>query len=327
MIRRVVLLAGALALVFVAGCSSEDGGGTDQSPSTAVTGSFPAAIKTKFGDVTVSEPPKRVVALGWGDAETALALGVQPVGASDWLAFGGEGVGPWADGLYDNAPEIIATLDPSFEQIVALEPDLILDTKSSGDEKRYDTLKDIAPTVALPAGADKYKTSISQQVTMVSQALGVPEKGSELIDQLDTRFAEVEAQNPEFKGKTVTVAARSGTGWGAYAPDTERVDFMRKLGFAANPAIDPADAEGFSIPLSDENLNLLDADMVIVFPIQRTAAEVEADPVFKAVPAVADGRYLVFDDMTISRAYSTNSVLSTRYALDNVVPIVAERVT
>jgi iron complex transport system substrate-binding protein len=38
------------------------------------------------------------VALGWSDAETALALGVQPVGASDWLAFGGEGVGPWAEG-------------------------------------------------------------------------------------------------------------------------------------------------------------------------------------------------------------------------------------
>ena len=26
---------------------------------------------------------------------SALALGVQPVGASDWLAFGGEGVGPF----------------------------------------------------------------------------------------------------------------------------------------------------------------------------------------------------------------------------------------
>lgn len=61
------------------------GGGSD---------AFPVDLTTKFGKVTVDEAPKRVVALGWGDAETALALGVQPVGASDWLGFGGEGVGP-----------------------------------------------------------------------------------------------------------------------------------------------------------------------------------------------------------------------------------------
>jgi ABC-type Fe3+-hydroxamate transport system substrate-binding protein len=64
-----------------------------------------------------------VVALGWSDAETALALGVQPVGASDWLGFGGEGVGPWAAGRYDEAPQIIDTLEPSLEAIAALKPD------------------------------------------------------------------------------------------------------------------------------------------------------------------------------------------------------------
>jgi iron complex transport system substrate-binding protein len=39
-----------------------------------------------------------------------LALGVQPVGASDWLAFGGEGVGPWATGRYTKAPEKVVPL-------------------------------------------------------------------------------------------------------------------------------------------------------------------------------------------------------------------------
>ena len=30
-------------------------------------------------------------------------ISTPPVGASDWLAFGGEGVGPWAEGRYDEA--------------------------------------------------------------------------------------------------------------------------------------------------------------------------------------------------------------------------------
>lgn len=103
------------------------GGGGDSTEDTASG----TSVDTKFGSVEVPADPQKVVALGWGDAETALALGVQPVGASDWVEFGGKGVGPWAEDLYDEDPEIIATMEPDYEAIAALEPDLILDTNSS----------------------------------------------------------------------------------------------------------------------------------------------------------------------------------------------------
>jgi iron complex transport system substrate-binding protein len=115
-LRGAALLA---ATVLVAGCGSGDAGSSgDAAASSSPAGSggaFPVTVETAFGDVEIPEEPQRVVALGWSDAETALALGVQPVGASDWLAFGGEGVGPWAEGRYDEAPEIIETLEPSLE--------------------------------------------------------------------------------------------------------------------------------------------------------------------------------------------------------------------
>src|SRR5215218_6023640 len=95
-LRGAALVAAALV---VTGCGSGTGGAASGS-----SGAFPVTVSTAFGDVTVEEEPSRVVALGWSDAETALALGVQPVGASDWLGFGGEGVGPWAEGRYDEAP-------------------------------------------------------------------------------------------------------------------------------------------------------------------------------------------------------------------------------
>src|SRR3954452_18365276 len=155
------------ATVLVAGCGSGDEGASgDTAASSSASGSggaFPVTVATAFGDVEIPEEPQRVVALGWSDAETALALGVQPVGASDWLGFGGEGVGPWAEGRYDEAPEIIDTLEPSLEAIAALEPDLILDTKSDGTQERYDLLSQIAPTVGMPEGADPYLTSSADQ--------------------------------------------------------------------------------------------------------------------------------------------------------------------
>lgn len=316
----IAFLSTALTLVG-AGCSSSD----DAASETVSSGAFPVSIATKFGDVTVESKPQRIVAVGWGDAETALALGVQPVGASDWLAFGGEGVGSWADGLYDSPPEIIATQEPSFEAIAALEPDLILDTKSSGDQDRYNTLSQIAPTIGLPDGSDNYTTSMEDQVTMVAAALGESEKGAALIADIDTKFADAAAAHPEFAGKTITVGAFSGTGYGAYIADSGRVQFMKKLGFVQNPTIDSIPAQGFSVPISREQLNLMDADMIVVFPINNPAAAVTDDELFQRVPAVQAGHALVFSDPEIAKSYSANTVLSLNYALETVVPQVAEK--
>src|SRR5699024_3572087 len=145
------------------------------------------SVDTKFGSVDVPADPQRVVALGWGDAETALALGVQPVGASDWVEFGGTGVGPWAEDLYDEAPEIIPTMEPDYEAIAALEPDLILDTNSSGEQERYDRLSEIAPTVGVPEGGDNYLTTMDQQVDLIAEALGKEDEGKSLLDDLDRK--------------------------------------------------------------------------------------------------------------------------------------------
>ncbi|HET6392097.1 MAG TPA: iron-siderophore ABC transporter substrate-binding protein, partial [Blastococcus sp.] len=85
-LRGAALLATALV---VTSCGSGDDSGSSSETGGAASGSseaFPVTVSTAFGDVTVEEEPTRVVALGWSDAETALALGVQPVGASDWLA-------------------------------------------------------------------------------------------------------------------------------------------------------------------------------------------------------------------------------------------------
>ena len=93
---RVLAAAGAVvaAALVLAGCSSSSPSSSSSSASSS-DGAFPVSITTGLGTTTIDSAPKRVVALGWGDAETALELGVQPVGASDWLAFGGDGVGPW----------------------------------------------------------------------------------------------------------------------------------------------------------------------------------------------------------------------------------------
>ncbi|MFI5663055.1 ABC transporter substrate-binding protein [Streptomyces sp. NPDC051684] len=320
------LLVGAAALVLtgsLAACGAEKSDASDDS-GQKTSGAFPSKVATKFGTVTVKERPKRVVALGWGDAETALALGVQPVGASDWLAFGGDGVGPWAKGAYDKSPQKIGTLEPEYEKIAVLKPDLILDTKASGDKTRYDTLNKIAPTVGVPEGGDQYKISWKKQTTMVSQALGLADKGEKLIADTEKEFAAAAKEHPEFKGKTITIGSRTASSWGAHVHGTGRVDFVERLGFENNPAVEKRAGSAFSVPVSEENLQMLDADLMVMAPIGTTAKKISSDPLYRAIPAAKKGHSLVFDDKNISSAFATDSVLSVRYALKHVVPLFAD---
>ncbi|MDN5724833.1 MAG: iron-siderophore ABC transporter substrate-binding protein [Propionibacteriales bacterium] len=314
------LVLAALLVLALVGCSgtapdkARPGGAADG-------GAFPVTIATKFGEVVVEQQPTTVVALGWGDAEVALALGVQPVGASDWLAFGGEGVGPWAAGRYDKPPMLIATMEPDFEAIAALQPDLILDTKSSGDRARYDRLSELAPTIGVPAGGDAYLTSTRQQTTMIAQALGRTAQGEALLTKLDTAFAEAAAAHPQWKGQTVSSVTRTSETWGAYIEGSERVQFMQNLGFVQNPAIAelPTGGSGFSVSLSPEQLRRIDADLIVAFPIYIDTSQITADPLFTAVPAVAQGRAVVIDG-DLSQAYSLGTVESQLYALDKIIP-------
>lgn len=336
-LRPLALGATALAVTLTAAACSSSGSGSGSSEgattaasagsSAAGGGAFPATIATKFGDVTVQKAPTRVVALGWGDAETALELGVQPVGASDWLQFGGEGVGPWLKGKYTNPPQIIGTMEPSYEAIAALKPDLILDVKSSGDQQRYQRLSSIAPTVGIPADGANYLTKPTEQTTMIATALGKKAEGEALLKGVDDAFASSAAAHPAWKGKTFTAATKTSDGWGAYIKGSDRVTFFENLGFAQNAkvaAMKP-DATGFSVKLSAENLDTIDSDLIVGFPIFIPTAQMTGDAAFKAVPAVAAGHAVVIDG-DLAKAYSLGTTAATRYAIDQLVPKVASAI-
>lgn len=325
--RTLAALATATAMLALSACSSSDEPAAEESaaPSAPSDGAFPVDIDTAFGDVTVEAAPERVVALGWGDAETALALGVQPVGATDWLGFGGDGVGPWADGLYEESPELIDALEPSYEAIAALEPDLILDVRGSGDAERYERLSSIATTIGVPEGGESYLTESDEQMEMIAEALGLEDKGDELLAEVDDAFDAAADAHPEWDDQTVTAATRTAETWGAYIESEGRVEFLENLGFEQNPTIaDLTEPDSnFFIEISDEQLDLLDADLVVAFPIGVEAAEINDDPQWKAIPAVADGHSIVIEG-DLSNAYSLGTSLAQLYAIDNLVPLIED---
>lgn len=288
-------------------------------------GEFPVTIPTKFGDVTIEEQPQRVVTLGWGDTDTALALGVQPVGNMDWLSLGGNGVGSWAQDQYTQAPEVLEREDMDYEKIAALEPDVIINVKTSGDEDQYDQLSSIAPTVGIPEGGEGSRTPMNQQVEMIAAALGKQNKGADLIDQVESRYRELREKYPQWQGKTLSSLYHSEANWSVYLPGDARADVPAALGFELDPRVAEIaeDVERFTVDISTEQLDRADSDVVIGIPVGEDKSSLESDNAWKNLTAVREGRAFALDEEQTD-AFSMGSVSSILYALDELEPLLAE---
>ena len=126
-----------------------------------------------------------------------------------------------------------------------------------------------------------------------------------------------------MKVKTVTVATRDSDGWGAYTAGDVRVQFLQRLGFTQSPTIAKLkpNSTGFSVSVSEEQLTLLNADLVVAFPIFVPAAKITSSPEWWTVPAVKAGRAVIVDG-TLANAYSDGTPGAELYALRKLVPMI-----
>lgn len=326
-----VVAAAAVLVALLAGCGSDDDSAETAASTEAAAGTI-GTVDTMFGPITIPEPDDgelTVVALGWSDAEMALALGVKPVAVLDWQSFGdaSKGVGPWATELFgDVSPKVFPQADGlNYEAILALEPDVILNTRSGNDEKEFNRLSEIAPTVYAPEGTAAFATTWDVQLAQVAAALGQREKGEELATQMNDAIAQAKEDNPDLDGLTVASAAKFGDAYGAYLPGDGRLDILTALGMVNNDGIADLEANGFFATVPGEKVSVLDADVAVILPIGFTVADVENDDLLQSLSVVKDGRAVVIDPETdLGGAWSAASVLSMRYVLDEVVPQLSE---
>ncbi|MEM9202674.1 MAG: ABC transporter substrate-binding protein, partial [Actinomycetota bacterium] len=309
------------------GDADTDSTAADESEGTSL---FPVTIDHSFGATTVESQPERVVTFGFSDHSFTLAMGVVPVALRKTFDAQTFTVWPWAqDALGDTEPELIGFLEPSFEQIAALQPDLILAVNANVDERVYGILSGIAPTIARPAGYGIQDTPWREMATITGDVLGRPDEAAAVIDDLETRFDAARSANPDFDGSTASVVFyTAATGrFGSYETNNLRYSFLAELGFEPPEAL-VAEAGGGStiIELGVERLDVVDADVVVWNPTddQRDEAGSIRDIPTRvvALPAAAEGREVIAD-LFLAAALTEASPLSWHYALDRIVPELA----
>ncbi|MFB2597485.1 iron-siderophore ABC transporter substrate-binding protein [Herbiconiux sp. P17] len=327
-LKLAALAASTLATALVlAGCA----GSSTAETSPAATDGAPVTIEHAFGETTVPADPQRVVTLGWGSTDAAIALGTIPV-AIPFDSYAGDetGVLPWVADALDKAGAQTPTVlpespdEPPYEAIAEADPDVILAVYSGITEEQYETLSKIAPTVAYPDVA--WSTPWRDVVTTVGKALGKSSEASAVLDGIDAQLADAAAAHPEFKGKTIAAVWDTAGTFYVYKKADPRVEFLLDLGFENAPSVDEL-ANGdatFYYTLSYEQLDKLDSDVVLSY----SDGQAEADafltaPQTSVIPAVAAGHVAQVVGTSYVSAVSPPTALSLPWGLDSLVDALA----
>lgn len=341
-----VLLTASLAL---AACSSDDAStdadNADDSASEATTsesstttdddatdGAFPVTLTNTFGDTTIEQQPTTIAAINWSNGTTALALDVMPAGIQE-ATYGvedGSGMLPWTkervEELGGDAPTLFDETDGiNFEQVSAVNPDVILASYSGITEEEYGTLTQIAPTVSYPEAA--WGTTWREEIDIESTAIGMADEGQQLIADLEQQIADAVAERPDLADKNVAMSYVDPTDLstiGFYTTLDNRVQYLMDFGLTTPDSVAALGTESFYASVSAENADsLADIDVLVVYGDDSLLATLQADPLLGQIPAIERGSVAVIPDGTPLAAAATPDALSIPWALDDYLDAIA----
>lgn len=162
------------------------------------------AVVHKLGTTDVPLSPEKIVVLDIGALETLNELGVVPVGIPKKF------LPNYLDGLKADTKiaDVGSVIEPNFEAISALNPDLIL--ISTRQEKFYKELSDIAPTVFIGTDSKDYLHSFRDQTILLGRIVGKEATAQEKVDSLLTFVAQEQVKFDENKGKAMFLIYNNG---------------------------------------------------------------------------------------------------------------------
>ena len=124
-----------------------------------------------------------------------------------------------------------------MEQIIALQPDVVLAPFSGMSAQAYAQLSRFVPVVAYPE--HPFLTPVDTQIDLIAAALGKRAEADALKARIAHSLQRVARDNPELAGKTFAyVRADLGSGnFAAYVAGDPRVDTISAMGLTLAPSV------------------------------------------------------------------------------------------
>lgn len=283
----VFLVSVMLAPAACGGADSGDGSGGSGASGEART------VEHAMGEAEIEGTPKRVVVLDTGELDSAMSLGVTPVGAVE--AVEGLGLPSYLEGV--GQIENVGTIEePNLEKIATLNPDLILSSKLR-HEQIYDQLSQIAPTVFTETTGVTWKENFEKHAEAMNRA----DEAARIVDGYEDRIKNFKGTMGDRLGENEVSVVR-------FLPGETRI--YQKESFigtvledAGLPRPPSQDVDEFALlNVSEEEIPEMDGDAIFVTvygaPEDSTEERITSDPLWRRLEAVRQDRvYEVSDDL------------------------------
>ncbi|RGE19776.1 iron-siderophore ABC transporter substrate-binding protein [Leucobacter sp. wl10] len=276
------------AMLLLNGCAAVPSGDAPSAESATRT------VQTVFGDKEVPVDPQRIVIVRTNALDTALALGIEPVGTTYW--GGGSGLPGY---LAAEAPKDMALIgtddEPDFEAIAALKPDLIIGDESI--ENNLETFESIAPVAAYDSLNAEGRSDWREHLAAIAGFTGREDKANTVIASFDEMVADLDADIAN-KGQTVIPLRVRADQVRHYLPESlvsaGVLQGLRSIKLPG-PIVASENDEWSVIPA--EQLSVLDADTIIAFIDSTEAYEsLQQQSLWRALPAVQNDKVCVSEN-------------------------------
>ena len=308
-----------LCSAILTGCSSTPETNSSEPASTVSSEgqsesvAYPITVSHIYGETVIESKPQRVVSIAWENSAAPLALGVTPVGVSEanYGLVTEHKIHPWTDEAFQSlgvdSPHVFNDTDGfDFEAISDAEPDLILAVNSSMTQEEYDTLSEIAPTVAYPE--KPWQVSWRDSALIASKAIGMEEEGKKLVEDTEKLIAEKAAEYPALAGKKAIfcwISPDDLSTFSIYLPGDSRADYLNDF--------------GLELPDSIRELAQTTSDFYI--NVSRENADQLSDALMNQIPAIKNGAVTFIDDTSALAGGASPSVLSIPYNIDTYLKL------
>lgn len=235
-------------------------------PVDATTGSIDEAAETVTvthpqGETTVVKNPETIVVFDYSALDTLDQLGIPVAGVPQ-----GTAIPPFLTQYTSDEYANVGTLfEPDFEQVNALQPDLIIIGGRSAAQ--YEALSEIAPTLDVSVDASNYVETFGAYINNLGLIFDKESEVEERLAALDARIAEVQAL-AESTGAQGLIIMTNGGEVAGYGPGS-RFGMIHDM-FGVAPTTDTMVAETHGDTISFEFI--LEQNPDVIYVIDRDSA-------------------------------------------------------
>lgn len=319
--RRAVLTSAAAVMtgaLLLTACGSDDDSSSAAADSTA---SATRTITDAQGrKVKVPTEPQKVVALSEPTLDAALALGVEPVGAT--AGRGQTGVSTYLADKASKAQVVATVAEADMEKLATLQPDLILLDETTGAKRELSKLQAIAPTVVTAKLNEDWKVAF----TATADALNKKDQGAKILSDFDADVAATKEKLGANAGAAVSVIRWQDNAPSVVGKGKGHVGSTLSALGLDRPTDQQGESSGHSEPVSLEKLTTIDGDWLFFGTLadkadgEKAYAEAQKVPNFSKLEAEKQGHVVVIQG---SAWNSAGGPLAAGIVLDDVTTALA----